>query len=364
MGLQSFTRLPDTQNHTLQAYNAADELLVKTILPQLTPDKKIGLINDRFGYLTCHFLQYDPTVFIHLKSQQEAIQKNTTVQGLSGEVTWTDLLIDPPQTTFDVIIVHLPKSLSLLDWYCYHLHACCHEKTIVYWGFMTRHFTPAWLSLAGKFFNKVEQGRSEKKARLIRLQQRKKLIPPQSKLVEIKYEGLLYKQYPGVFSQGKVDPATLFLLNTLQFKNNEKVILDWGCGMGIIGGYIRQQNHEADLDSVDDFLPAVASARENLPGSSVFWDYQWPIVDKKYDLIITNPPFHFEYETDMTISLQFFRQSVDKLNPDGRLIIVANRHLNYKSQLDKIFPKVICVNQNEKFIIYECQKQTLSNDDI
>ena len=356
MGLQSFTRLPATQNHTLQAYNAADELLVKTILPQLSTDKKIALINDRFGYLTCHFFQFNPTVFVHLKSQEEAIQKNVASNGLSGEIAWSDLLVAPPQTSFDVIIVHVPKSLSLLEWYCYHLQACCHENTILYWGFLTRHFTPAWLSLAGKFFNKVEQGRAEKKARLIRLGQRKILSPPASNLVEIPFEDFIYKQYPGVFSNGKIDPATQFLLSNLLLKTNEKSILDWGCGIGIIGGYIRRQNHDVALDSVDDFLPAVASARENLPGTSVYWDYQWPIVDKKYDLIITNPPFHFEYETDMTISLQFFSQSVDKLNPNGRLLIVANRHLNYKSHLDKIYQMVSCVNQNEKFIIYECQK--------
>lgn len=357
-------RIPHTQNHTLKAFNAADELLVSTAAPFVAAGKKVAIIHDRFGYLTCHFKSCHPTVFVHLKSQKDAIQNNLEQISQSEGVNWSDLFSEQQGGPFDVVIVHLPKSLELLEWYCQYLHPLCHEKTIVFWGFMTRHFTPAWLNLAGQYFNEVLQGKAKKKARIITLGGKidvpGKPVTPKS----ISFENREYQQFPGVFASGKIDPATLFLLHHLSVKPSEKKVLDWGCGSGIIGGYLLEKYKHVHLDALDDFLPAFHSAKRNLPEATLFWDYEVPPRHAtSYDLIVTNPPFHFEYENDITISISFFSQTKKWLSPEGRLVIVANKHLNYKTHLEKIFFDVTVVQENEKFIIYECQKPREMNGD-
>ena len=75
-----------------------------------------------------------------------------------------------------------------------------------------------------------------------------------------------------------------------------------------------------------------------------------------FDVVISNPPFHFEHENNIEVSLSLFQQVFNKLKPNGRFQLVANSHLNYRTHLLKIFPEVISTAENEKFVVYECIK--------
>ena len=73
-----------------------------------------------------------------------------------------------------------------------------------------------------------------------------------------------------------------------------------------------------------------------------------------FDLVVSNPPSHFEYETNIEIAITLFKEVARCLKPDGRFVIVASKHLNFKTHLERIFERCKISAENNKFIIYEC----------
>ncbi|MBT3407630.1 methyltransferase, partial [Candidatus Woesearchaeota archaeon] len=61
---------------------------------------------------------------------------------------------------------------------------------------------------------------------------------------------------------------------------------------------------------IDDFYLAIESAKLNLKGEDVYFHYNdtlKEIEENSIDLVVSNPPFHFEYETNIEISLNLFK---------------------------------------------------------
>ena len=53
---------PEQKNRSLQAWDAADELLLNTVLPMLANQaEQLLLLNDQFGALACALAEYGPT---------------------------------------------------------------------------------------------------------------------------------------------------------------------------------------------------------------------------------------------------------------------------------------------------------------
>ena len=71
-------------------------------------------------------------------------------------------------------------------------------------------------------------------------------------------------------------------------------------------------------------------------------------------LIISNPPFHFEHETNIEVALDLFKEVKRCLKKGGSFQLVTSNHLNSKTHLHKLFHKVNIVVQNEKFVVYHC----------
>ncbi|MGB1284834.1 MAG: methyltransferase, partial [Polaribacter sp.] len=71
---------------------------------------------------------------------------------------------------------------------------------------------------------------------------------------------------------------------------------------------------------------------------------------------VSNPPFHFEHENNIEVALNLFSEVQNCLKLGGRFVLVANKHLNYKTHLDKLFCKTEVLAENKKFVIYECLK--------
>jgi 23S rRNA (guanine1835-N2)-methyltransferase len=137
-------------------------------------------------------------------------------------------------------------------------------------------------------------------------------------------------------------------------------ILDVGCGNGIIGDHLLGRYPEARLTATDISQVAIDSTRLNLANhgyqdrarvmiAAAISEIEEP---KRFDLIVTNPPFHDEYQTDISVSLDLFLQATERLSASGYLVVVANRHLNYLTHLRRYFDEVTTVAENEKFIVY------------
>ncbi len=109
---------------------------------------------------------------------------------------------------------------------------------------------------------------------------------------------------------------------------------------------------------VDDSILAVASAELNFNGSKVHhhWDNSLEAFpDESFDLIISNPPFHFEYEVNINITLDLFKQAHRCLRSGGELWVVANKHLNYGKHLKELYSRVES-SSNEKFSVCKAVK--------
>ena len=357
-------RYPKTNNRSLKPFNAADELLLNKARSLRVQQMKTALLNDRFGYLTCHLAAEKPLVVIDHKSQEKAIRLNLKNNGIVLNEQYFLSPLDNFPESLDLALVQIPKSLNLFKLYLHKIHQASHGNTVVLCGFMTKYFSRQMLKTAEKFFESVEQSRAQKKARLLILKGPKQT--ENIKLLEtIRWNGLELQQYLGVFSSGRIDHATKFLLERFSPRPNEQKILDLASGNGIIAAHIQQTFEKnrwplPELHLTDDAFLAVESSKLNLPQPHChhhFSDDLSIFEDGYFDLIITNPPFHFGHEINTEISMNLFTQVSQKLKPGGRFVLVFNRHLvQYRTLLKRLFKETNLLADSPKFTVWECRK--------
>ena len=81
--------------------------------------------------------------------------------------------------------------------------------------------------------------------------------------------------------------------------------------------------------------------------SNVFSD-----VSGRFDLIISNPPFHDGLQTSLDAAHTLIRGAVKHLNSGGELRIVANAFLPYPQVLDETFGNHEVLAQTGRFKVY------------
>lgn len=160
---------------------------------------------------------------------------------------------------------------------------------------------------------------------------------------------------PGVFSASELDTGTALLLSTLDNAIRGDV-LDLGCGAGVIGSMIKKMNPKANITMTDIHAMALASTRKtltenhlegNILASDVFSN-----IEGKFDLIISNPPFHDGIDTAYRAVEELITQAKWHLNQGGELRIVANAFLPYPDLLEQHFGQFEILTQTSKFKVY------------
>ena len=64
------------------------------------------------------------------------------------------------------------------------------------------------------------------------------------------------------------------------------------------------------------------------------------IEDARYDLVVSNPPFHRGKAIDFTIADRLIDEAPDHLEPGGSLLVVANAFLAYGKRMERVFSRV------------------------
>ncbi len=345
-----------SEDKSLRSWSAADEYLLQRFNALETKPNHLGIYNDRFGFLGCYLHSITSTVILTHKSQEKAIysnlkENNITFPNFSNPLSSLDYKID-------LALVKIPKSLGLFQLF---LEQITHNSTndvTVYCAFMTRNFSPKLLKIAQEYFEVVEQSRALKKARVLLLNKKKKTIKREI-ITSLSYKNQEYKQYLGVFSAEHIDYATHFFLDHIEIQKTDKCVLDLASGNGIIGNEIFKQLPDAEIHLMDDSYLAVSSAELNIQGKNIHHHFNNELStfdNHTFDLIVTNPPFHFEYEINIQVALELFRGCFRCLKEGGNLQIVANKHLNYKVHLETLFMSVQVIAEEKKYIIYKCVK--------
>lgn len=356
-------RYPATTDQSLRAWSNAELLAVDYLLEKQIKVNNIHLFNDRFGVWNTLLNQQETTSVFTYASQAKAVEQNLKRNKLDTAINAHTPLDDLQNV--ELALIKVPKSLALFELFLQQIHKTANTNTQVVCAFMTKYFASSLLKIASVYFEEVEQSQSWKKARLLILKKPKTISQYKPLMNHIEFNGTDYQQYFGVFSAEKIDIGTQFLLEqfsngNLMVKAKETQILDLACGNGVIAKELSKHNANATFTLTDDLNLAVESARLNLQGVDAHFvcdDNLDSLADEKFDLVVSNPPFHFEHENNIEVSLALFAEVRRVLKTGGRFVLVANKHLSYDTHLTQIFKEVhiIAISNNKKFVAYECR---------
>ncbi|EHJ9883121.1 16S rRNA (guanine(1207)-N(2))-methyltransferase RsmC [Salmonella enterica] len=172
---------------------------------------------------------------------------------------------------------------------------------------------------------------------------------------EYNIDGLTIKTLPGVFSRDGLDVGSQLLLSTLTPHTKGKV-LDVGCGAGVLSAALASHSPKVRLTLCDVSAPAVEASRATLAANGlegeVFASNVFSEVKGRFDMIISNPPFHDGMQTSLDAAQTLIRGAVRHLNSGGELRIVANAFLSYPKILDETFGFHEVIAQTGRFKVY------------
>ncbi|QNP41664.1 class I SAM-dependent methyltransferase [Lysobacter solisilvae (ex Woo and Kim 2020)] len=168
---------------------------------------------------------------------------------------------------------------------------------------------------------------------------------------------------PGVFAWDRIDAASALLAAHLPPDLHGEAA-DLGAGYGYLAHELLARCPRITaLDLYEAERRALDLARMNLAaqGARVDLAYHWHDVTtglgKRFDVIVSNPPFHAQGRADRPdIGRRFIAVAAEALRPGGRLWLVANRHLPYEAELARQFAQVRVVVQAEGFKVFEATR--------
>jgi 16S rRNA (guanine1207-N2)-methyltransferase len=168
---------------------------------------------------------------------------------------------------------------------------------------------------------------------------------------------------PGVFAWDRIDAASVLLASQLP-DNLHGAAADLGAGYGYLSSELLTRCPRVEsVDLYEAERRALDLARVNLAsqGERVALGFHWHDVTSglhaRYDVIVSNPPFHAQGRADRPdIGRRFIAVAAESLKPGGCLWMVANRHLPYELELEKRFARVRTVAQAAGFKVVEAVK--------
>jgi 16S rRNA (guanine1207-N2)-methyltransferase len=176
-------------------------------------------------------------------------------------------------------------------------------------------------------------------------------------------EGGRFMSRPGIFAWDRIDPASQLLADHLP-SDLHGASADLGAGFGFLSAKLLERCPKiASVDLYEAEGRALDVAKTNLAtfAARATLDFKWHDVTaglpRRYDVIVTNPPFHTQNRVDRPdIGRRFIAVAAASLNPGGSLWMVANRHLPYEEVLADNFARVRKVAEKDGFKIIEAVK--------
>lgn len=162
---------------------------------------------------------------------------------------------------------------------------------------------------------------------------------------------------PGVFSADGPDKGSMALVEALPALKGR--VADLGAGWGYLARAILVSDAVTHLDLVEADAVALDCARKNItdPRANYHWaDATRFTPEARYDVIVSNPPFHVSRAGDPGLGQAFITASAGMLAPQGQLWLVANRHLPYEAELARYFHQVTDVGGTPGFKVIHATK--------
>ena len=367
-------RYPSEQESNLQAWDAADEHLIKHLTDIEQTAVTTAVINDNFGALTASLLAIDSQWPLLLETDAKTSQlgtlQNLAKNKLSSEnIQWLNSREALPSSV-ELVLMKLPKNLTYFAHQLNRLSQILPQGTQILIGAKAKSINKSLLEVFAKNLGPASASLTWKKTRVITCVSDGKMRSlPQGVNWSIPEFNLEISNLSNVFAANKLDIGARIMLDNMP-KGEFTSIIDLGCGNGVLGLHAKQVFPKAYIHFIDDSEMAVESARQNwalnnldtegLVGeqASFSWDDCLTHLNEgvRPDLILCNPPFHQGEAITDHIAWQMFLQSWRALKNGGILHVVGNRNLAYHVKLQRIFKNCTTVESNGKFVILQAQK--------
>ena len=169
-----------------------------------------------------------------------------------------------------------------------------------------------------------------------------------------------FKTTPGMFSFDRVDAGSRLLVASLPGDLTGGVA-DFCAGWGYLAAEVLKRAHGLTaLDLYEADFEALEAARRNVHGAvepRVLWtDLLTEAVERRYDAIVMNPPFHSGRAAEPGIGVGMIRAASKALKPGGRLFMVANRQLPYEQVLSAAFASHAEIGRDGMFRVFSARR--------
>jgi len=370
---------------SLRGWDTADEYLLQAAADvQKTPHHWL-ILNDDFGALTtavCGLVQSSGQspegTNIHVVQDtsvgREAIARNLKHNHRSSVVSSViihkHLDTVPADVTMDILLAKIPKTNAVLDQQLRLLRSgLIAQSSALFLAGMVKHLATGTQAMLEAHLGPTQRHLAVRKSRLFHSQFDATLAPLANRYPRkhsVSELNLTIHADAGVFSSEKPDPATLFLGQHIPTLESDSPIMDLGCGSGILGIVAGKKNPMASVFFVDTSTTAIRCAEHNVmttmdkADNAIFLNQHrlsgWP--HSPLQLIVCNPPFHQKHTQTLSIARDMFSDAQQVLAPGGQLLVVANRHLPYHSDLRRLFGNHSLLAENTRFRIHQCIKST------
>ncbi len=356
-------RYPARRQEPLQAWCAADSLLLEAISKLPVTAEDILVVNDEQGAL-CVALQ-PAALWTDSALSAQALERNCRINDRERTpLVWST---QSPSCKPACVALRIPKQLPYLEYQLARLARLMPPGATLLAAGMDKHLSPRTAQILERHIGPTERQRGQRKARLFCATRDDRPASTYNATATYHCEVLdaQLRALPNVFSRDKLDIGSRFLLDYLDQLAPVETVIDLACGNGVLGLAAVKKGLARDVVFCDESSMAIASAWLNasqlFPQQTENFDFHHGDGLLGYEgapaeLILCNPPFHLNHTVDEFAGRHLLQQCSQHLRPGGRLCLVANRHLDYMPTLKRGFADVEQVARNNKFIIWLAQK--------
>tara|TARA_B100000809_G_scaffold190388_1_gene188979 strand:+ start:934 stop:2004 length:1071 start_codon:yes stop_codon:yes gene_type:complete len=181
----------------------------------------------------------------------------------------------------------------------------------------------------------------------------------------LQVSGLNTLSKPGLFGWDKVDRGSKLLMEQLpevlaSLDIKPASLLDLGCGFG----YLTLASHEMEFDyrcATDNNAAALIAAKANFQQNSLEVDTIAAdcadSIDRKFDLILCNPPFHQGFSITGDLTHKFLAATYRLLSAHGAALLVVNQFVPIERKAQALNFSVTLLMNNGSFKVVLLSKR-------
>jgi len=356
-------RYPARPGEALLAWCSADTLLLEEAHRRAVPGARTLVANDAFGAL-CVALE-PGALWTDSALAALALRRNAQANGRAmTPVRWST---QAPMAEPSLVVMRVPKLRQYFEFQLAILARSLPPGATVLAAGMDKHLSAHTAPLLERWIGPTQRMPGQRKARHFIAVRDERPAPDLQAMAGYHCEalGAVVRGLPNVFSRDRLDGGTRLLLQHLRRLPRVDSAIDLACGNGVLGLVAAQSGLARTVAFCDESAMAIASAQSNadavLPAEGHRFSFHHgdglrDFPGDPVQLILCNPPFHQEHTVNDFAGRDLLSQCSRFLQPGGRLYLVANRHLDYRSVLRQAFSPVERCAGNAKFTVLMARK--------